>query len=81
MESANVAPASFVTFASFFLKGPAAQWWDTHKRTLPDGTAVTWIEFQAAFRARYIPQGIMHRKKREFCNLTQGNKTVEAYQR
>ena len=30
MESANVAPASYVTFASFFLKGPAAQWWDNH---------------------------------------------------
>src|SRR6266566_5109305 len=28
MESANVAPASFVTFASYLLKGPAAQWWD-----------------------------------------------------
>src|SRR5215216_2939923 len=27
LESANVAPASYVTFASFFLKGPAAQWW------------------------------------------------------
>src|SRR3989337_2588852 len=26
MESANVAPANFVTFAAFFLKGPAAQW-------------------------------------------------------
>ena len=24
MESANVAPASYVNFASFFLKGPAA---------------------------------------------------------
>ena len=31
MESANVAPASFVTFASYFLKGPSAQWWDTHR--------------------------------------------------
>jgi hypothetical protein len=41
MESANVAPANFVTFAAFFLKGPAAQWWDTHKRTLPVGTVVT----------------------------------------
>jgi hypothetical protein len=26
MESANVSPANFVTLASFFLKGPAAQW-------------------------------------------------------
>ena len=27
MESANVAPASYVTFVTFHLKGPAAQWW------------------------------------------------------
>ena len=81
MESADVAPASYVTFASFFLKGPAAQWWDSHRRTLPAGTIITWPDFQAAFRARFIPQGVMDRKKREFRNLTQGNKTVEAYQR
>ena len=80
MESADVAPASYVTFASFFLKGPAAQWWDSHRRTLPVGTIISWPDFQAAFRARFIPQGIMDRKKREFRNLTQGNKTVEAYQ-
>ena len=81
MESADVAPASYVNFASFFLKGPAAQWWDSPRRTLPAGTIITWPDFQAAFRARFIPQGVMDRKKREFRNLTQGNKTVEAYQR
>ena len=81
MESADVAPARYVTFASFFLKGPAAQWWYSHRRTLPVGTIITWPDFQAAFRARFIPQGIMDRKKRGFRNLTQGNKTVEAYQR
>ncbi|XP_073358142.1 uncharacterized protein [Aegilops tauschii subsp. strangulata] len=81
MESASVAPASYVTFASFFLKGPAAQWWDSHRRTLPAGTVITWLDFQAAFHARFIPQGIMDRKKRDFRNLTQGNKSVDAYQR
>ena len=55
MESADVAPASYVTFASFFLKGPAAQWWDSHRRTLPARTIITWPDFQAAFRARFIP--------------------------
>ena len=81
MESSQVDPAKYVTFASYHLKGPAAQWWDSHRRTLPAGTVVTWPEFQAAFRARHIPQGIMDRKKREFRNLTQGSKTVDAYQR
>jgi hypothetical protein len=80
MESAAVAPGSYVTFAAYFLKGPAAQWWDTHRRTLAVGAIITWEEFKAAFRARYIPQGVMDRKKTEFRNLTQGSKTVEAYQ-
>ena len=55
MESANVAPVSYVTFASYFLKGPAAQWWDIHRCTLLVGTIITWLEFQVAFRACYIP--------------------------
>ena len=45
MESANVAPASYVTFAAFHLKGPAAQWWESHRLALPDGTVTTWQEF------------------------------------
>src|SRR4051812_47224094 len=79
LEYANVAPANFVTFASYHLKGSAAQWWSTHKRSLPDGEVITWDDFQTAFRACYIPQGIMDRKREEFRNLTQGNMTVEAY--
>ena len=81
MESARVAPADLVTFATYFLKGPAAQWWDSHRRSLPEGTVVTWVDFQAAFRARHIPQAIMEKKKKEFRNLTQGKMSVDAYQR
>jgi hypothetical protein len=81
LESASVAPASYVTFATYFLKGLAAQWWDSHMHSHPIGTIITWPDFQAAFRARLIPLGIMDRKKKEFCNLTQGNKTMDVYQR
>jgi hypothetical protein len=81
LESAEVPLASYVNFASYFLKGPAAQWWDSHHHSQPAGTIITWADFQAAFRARFIPQGIMDRKKREFRNLVQGNKSVDAYQR
>jgi len=81
MESAAVPPHSYVTFATYFLKGPAAQWWATHRQTLPPATVVTWEEFKIAFRARYIPQAVIARKKAEFRSLVQGNKTVETYQR
>ena len=69
MESANVAPASYVTFAAFHLKGPAAQWWESHRHMLHTGTVTTWQEFQLAFRARYIPQGLVDQKKQEFRKL------------
>ena len=81
LESARVNAADYVTFVTYFLRGPAAQWWDTHKSSLAEGTVVSWSDFKAAFRARYIPQAIMNRMKAEFRNLVQGNKTVEAYQR
>src|SRR3990170_1218387 len=81
MESAAVPPHSYVTFATYFLKGPAAQWWATHRQTLPPATVVTWEEFKIAFRTRYIPQAVIARKKAEFRSLVQGNKTVETYQR
>jgi len=45
LESANVNPADYVNFASYHLKGAAAQWWSTHKRSLPIGEVVTWDEF------------------------------------
>ena len=81
MESANVAPDSYVTFATFHLKGPAAQWWESHRHMLPDGTVTTWQEFQIAFRARHIPRGLMDQKKKEFRKLTQDKMTVDEYQR
>jgi hypothetical protein len=51
MESADVPSVSYVTFATYFLKGPATHWWATHRQTLPPGTIVTWVEFKAAFHA------------------------------
>ena len=69
LDSARVAAADYVTFATYLLKGSAAQWWDIHKATQAEGTVITWTNFKAAFRARYIPQGVMDRKKAEFRNL------------
>lgn len=45
MESANVAPTSYIMFAEFYLKGSVAQWWESHMRVLPAGTVTTWQEF------------------------------------
>src|SRR3954463_1286306 len=81
LESACVNSLNYVTLATYLLRGPAAQWWDTHKSSHAEGTVFSWTEFKTAFRARYIPQAIMNRMRAEFRNLVQGSKTVEAYQR
>ena len=81
MESANVLPDSYVTYATYHLRGSAAQWWESHRRMLPAGTITTWQEFQSAFRARHILQGLMDQKKKEFRKLMQGKMTVDEYQR
>src|SRR3954463_14752345 len=81
MESANVAPTSYVTFSAFHLKGSAAQWRESHQLALPDGTVPTWQEFQIAFRAWHIPQGLMDQKKEDFHQLRQGQTTVDEYHR
>ena len=48
---------------------------------LPAEIVTTWQEFQSAFRARHIPQGLMDQKKKEFRKISQGSMTVDEYQR
>jgi hypothetical protein len=45
----------------------------------PGGHVITWDEFRAAFRAHYIPEGLLERKLNEFLALTQGTSTVLQY--
>jgi predicted PolB exonuclease-like 3'-5' exonuclease len=45
----------------------------------PTGHVISWEEFQSAFRAHHIPEGLMERKLNEFLALTQGTHTVLQY--
>src|SRR3954470_14193818 len=81
LESAGMNALNYVTFATYLLRGPAAQWWDTHKSSFAEGTVISWTEFKTTFRARYIPQAIMNRMKAELRNLVHRSKYVEAYKR
>ena len=66
-------------FAAQQLRGPAGAWWHNLLATQPADHQITWDEFKAAFRAHYIPDGIMERKLEEFLALTQGDKSVQEY--
>jgi hypothetical protein len=63
-------------FAVQQLQGPARLWWGNYISMLLENHVVTWQEFQIAFRAHHIPEGLMERKLNEFLALTQGTHTV-----
>ena len=79
--SANVSEADKVTFAAYFLEGPANLWWENFEAMRPAEPVATWADFSAAFRLHHIPEGLMDRKREEFCAFTQGKLTVDAYSR
>jgi hypothetical protein len=45
----------------------------------PAGHVISWEEFRTAFRAHYIPEGLMEQKLNEFLALTQGTYMVLQY--
>ena len=70
-----------MNFATYLLNGAAGSWWESHVSMFDAGHVFTWAEFRTAFRAAYIPKPIMDLKRREFLDLTQGSKDVQAYGR
>ena len=45
----------------------------------PAGIQLTWAKFRTAFRAHYIPEGVMAMKLDEFLALKQGDQIVMQY--
>ncbi|KAE8798013.1 retrotransposon protein, putative, Ty3-gypsy sub-class [Hordeum vulgare] len=70
LDIAHCEEADKVPFATHYLEGPAAIWWDNTKVTWPCGEEITWERFKEAFRRYHIPTGVMKVKQREFLALT-----------
>ncbi|GJN40253.1 hypothetical protein PR202_gb29441 [Eleusine coracana subsp. coracana] len=68
-----------VLFAAQQLQGSASAWWANYEASLPTGSRTEWNEFKAAFRAYFIPAGLMQRKFQEFMDLKQGGRNVLQY--
>jgi hypothetical protein len=66
-------------FAAQQLHGATRIWWDNFCAMQPAGHVISWEKFWTAFRAHYIPEGLMERKLNEFLALTQGTRTVLQY--
>src|SRR3954468_10474624 len=81
LDTAHVAPDDRFIFATYFLEGAAAEWWEKYVAMQPDGHLVTWQEFCVAFRGYHLLDELMERKKEELCNLTQGEMSIHEYVR
>jgi hypothetical protein len=68
-----------VLLASHQLSGPAANWWDAYVEAHEEPESINWPEFRAAFRAHYVPPGVIKLKKKEFQDLKQGSMSVNEY--
>jgi hypothetical protein len=71
--------AERVRFAAHQLEGSAAEWWDNYQVTYPDINAITWNQFEEAFRTAHVAAGAISLKRREFRDLRQGARTVSEY--
>jgi hypothetical protein len=56
-------------FTAQQLRGDASAWWTNYTATRPVDYQVSWTEFRDAFRAHYIPAGVMRKKHQEFMDL------------
>jgi hypothetical protein len=66
-------------FAAQQLRGDASTWSANYTATRPADYQVSWTEFRSAFRAYYIPTGVMRKKRQEFMDLKQGGRFVHDY--
>ena len=79
LDTIQAQGAERVRFAAHQLEGPAAEWWDNYQITYPDINAITWDQFQGAFRTAHVAAGVMALKRREFHDLRQWARSVTEY--
>ena len=79
LEIARCEEPDKVPFATHYLEGYAAIWWDNTKAVWPPEEDITWEKFKEKFRTYHIPSGVMKVKQREFLDLVQGNSSVTEY--
>jgi hypothetical protein len=66
-------------FTAQQLRSDASAWSANYTATRPTDYQVTWAEFCDAFRAHYIPAGVMRKKRQEFMDLKQGGRSMYDY--
>jgi hypothetical protein len=79
LSTIQATDAERVRLAAHQLEGSAAEWWDNYQISYPDIDAITWTQFQKAFRTAHVADGAMALKRHVFCDLRQGTRSVSEY--
>ena len=79
LEIARTKEVDKVSFATHYLEGATAIWWDNAKAMWPACEEITWTNFKDHFCKYHIPAGIMKVKQHEFLALTQGSLSGSEY--
>ncbi|XP_017647807.1 uncharacterized protein LOC108487997 [Gossypium arboreum] len=73
-------PEDYLRCAISLLKEEACNWWETVEAVVPT-EKLTWEFFQNELKKKYVRKRYLDKKKREFLDLRQGNRTVAEYER
>ena len=79
LEIARTEENDKVPFATHYLEGAAAIWWENAKAMWPADEEITWEKFKDQFRKYHIPTRIMKVKQHEFLALLQGSQSMCEY--
>ncbi|KAA3473168.1 hypothetical protein EPI10_023570 [Gossypium australe] len=79
MDNLDCTPEQKLKGAVSLLRDEAYQWWLTVKEGIqPD--RLTWEFFKTAFQGKYVGASYVDARRREFLNLTQGDRSVAEYE-
>ncbi|XP_012435355.2 uncharacterized protein LOC105761973 [Gossypium raimondii] len=73
-------PDDYLRCVVSLLKEEAYNWWETVEAVVSE-EKLTWEFFQGEFKKKYAGKRYLDKKKREFLDLRQGNRTVAEYER
>jgi hypothetical protein len=78
LEIAQCSNREKVFFVAHQWFGNVADWWETYRNNHLNTNAISWNEFKAHFRTRYVPHDTLNPKK-EFSDLNHGGMMVNEY--
>ncbi|XP_052882281.1 uncharacterized protein LOC108488115 [Gossypium arboreum] len=76
----DCSPEDYLLCVVSLLNEETYNWWETVEAVVP-AEKLTWEFYQNEFKKKYVGKRYLDKKKREFLDLRQGNKSMAEYER